>query len=186
MDCTALSHHLPTGSVKRTPGGIMKVKDIMEPLTNWLTPEMTILEAIRTMQHTKRGHGLAVNGIVVLDHEMKLVGILSTRDILRIVIPSFMYLHEITDEKTWVGLRLDRTAKLDSMTVGKIMTEDVRVISYKETILRCADLMLVEQRRRLPVIGTEGKVLGVVYLRDVYNAVTNLLCHTRSAEVAVG
>jgi predicted transcriptional regulator len=68
----------------------MKVKDIMEPLTNWLTPEMTILEAIRTMQHTKRGHGLAVNGIVVLDHEMKLVGILSTRDILRIVIPSCM------------------------------------------------------------------------------------------------
>lgn len=164
----------------------MKVKDIMEPLTSWLSPEMTILEAIRIMQQTKRGHGLAVNGIVVLDHERKLVGILSTRDVLRILIPSFMYLHEITDENTWVGLRLDRTAKLQSTTVGRIMTEDVRVISYDEPIMRCADLMLVEQRRRLPVIGPDGKVMGVVYLRDVYNAVTNLLCHTRSAEIAVG
>lgn len=164
----------------------MKVKDIMEPLKNWLSPEMTVLQAIRIMQHTKRGHGLSVNGIVVLDHEMRLAGILSTIDILRLLIPSYMYLHEMTDEIAWEALRFDRTERVDSLTVRKIMTEDVRVISYNDSILRCADLMLVEQRRRLPVIGPDGKVMGVVYLRDVYNAVTNLLCNTTLAETAVG
>lgn len=163
----------------------MKVRDVMEPLNCWLNPEMTVLQAIRIMQNTRRGHGLPVNGIVVLDHGRKLVGILSTRDILRLLIPSYMYLHEITDESTWEGLRLDRTERLGSLTVGSVMIEDVRVISFNDSILRCADLMLVEQLRRLPVVGTEGKVLGVVYLRDVYNAVTSLLCHSEEW-VAVG
>lgn len=157
----------------------MKVRDIMEPLNSWLTPEMSVLQAIQVMKRTKRGHGLSVNGIIVLDNEMKISGIVSTKDILRMLIPSYMYLDEtINDDITWEGLRADRTEKANSLKVRDIMTEDVRVISYNETIMRCADIMLVEQIRRLPVIGTDGRVLGTVYLRDVYNAITDLLCDT--------
>ncbi len=157
----------------------MKVKEIMEPLTSWLTPEMSILQAILVMKRTKRGHGLSVNGIVVLDNDLKIVGILSTKDILRMLIPSYMYLEGMTEESTsWESMRADRTSKANSLHVRDIMTEDVRVISLNESIMRCADIMLVEQIRRLPVVGTDGRVLGVVYLRDIYNAVTNILCDT--------
>ncbi len=159
----------------------MKVKDIMEPLRNWLTPEMSVLEAIQTMRQTKRGHGLSVNGIVVLDHDMKLAGIVSTKDILRMLIPSYLYLEDTLDASTWEGLRADRTEKARSVTVSEIMTEDVRVISYNESITRCADMMLVEQLRRLPVLGPDGRIMGVVYLRDVYNAMTNLLCDAETS-----
>jgi CBS domain-containing protein len=55
------------------------------------------------------------------------------------------------------------------------MTEDVRVISAEETLLRCADILLTEQIRRLPVTRSDGKVVGLIYLRDVYNAMTELL-----------
>jgi CBS domain-containing protein len=157
----------------------MKVKEIMEPLHNWLTPEMSVLQAILVMQRTKRDHGLSVNGIVVLDNDLKIVGILSTKDILRMLIPSYMYLDGMTDESTsWESMRADRTDKANGLHVRDIMTEDVRVIHLNESIMRCADIMLVEQIRRLPVVGTDGRVLGVVYLRDVYNAVTSILCDT--------
>lgn len=153
----------------------MKVKDIMEPIKNWLTPEMSLREAVQVMRSTKRGHGLSVNGIVVLDQAMNLVGIVSTKDILRIIIPAHVFFEERLSDISWESIRREKSAIAESMPVSKIMTEDVRVISAEETLLRCADMFLTEQIRRLPVVRSDGKVVGVVYLRDVYNALTKLL-----------
>lgn len=153
----------------------MKVKDIMEPIKNWLTPEMSLREAVGVMRSTKRGHGLSVNGIVVLDQAMNLVGIVSTKDILRIIIPAHAFFEERLSDISWESIRREKSMIAQSMSVSKIMTEDVRVIAAEETLLRCADIFLTEQIRRLPVVRSDGKVVGVVYLRDVYNALTKLL-----------
>lgn len=153
----------------------MKVIDIMEPLTYWLTPEMTLNEAVSIMQNAKRGHGLSVNGIVVLDDYQKLVGIVSTTDIIRTILPPGMYLDDGPDGLSWDGLKKDRQERAKNIHVSEIMAEDVRVIKTGESIMRCADRMLVEQLRRLPVVALDGRVVGVVYLRDVYNKVTELL-----------
>ncbi|MGW8195201.1 MAG: CBS domain-containing protein [Desulforhopalus sp.] len=153
----------------------MKVKDVMEPIKNWLTPEMTLREAIRVMKSTKRGHGLPLNGIVVLDGAMNLVGIVSTKDILRLLIPANMYFDENQNHISWESIRKEKTISSQTIHVNKIMTEDVRVISAEATLLHCADVLLTEQIRRLPVTRSDGKVVGIVYLRDVYNALTELL-----------
>lgn len=154
----------------------MKVIDIMEPLDAWLTPEMTLHEAIRSMRSVKRGHGLSVNAIVVLDADRKLVGIVSTTDILRAVLPPGMFLDDDEGALSWEGMRFDRIEKSKKIRIRDIMTEDVRVTRTNESIMRCADRLLVEQIRRLPVIALDGRVVGVVYLRDVYNTVIELLC----------
>jgi CBS domain-containing protein len=153
----------------------MKVKDIMEPMTKWLTPEMSVREAIQVMKSTKRTHGLSVSGIVVLDGAMNLVGIVSTKDIMRILLPPHMYFDEHHDHVSWDSLREEKTRLTQTISVSKIMSEDVRVIAAKETLLRCADILLNEQIRRLPVTRSDGKVVGIVYIRDVYNALTQLL-----------
>jgi CBS domain-containing protein len=153
----------------------MRVKDLMEPIKNWLTPDMLLRDAIKVMKSTKRGHGLSVNGILVLDGAMNLVGIVSTIDILRILIPSHIYFDDQYSRVSWESIRKEKTAAIQSITVSKIMTEDVRVIAAEETLLRCADILLTEQIRRLPVTRSDGKVVGVIYLRDVYNAMTELL-----------
>jgi CBS domain-containing protein len=153
----------------------MKVKDLMEPIKNWLTPDMTLRQAIQVMKSTKRGHGLSINGIVVLDGAMNLIGIVSTIDIMRILIPSHIYFDDRYSRVSWESLRKEKTTAIQSTHVSAIMTEDVRVISAEETLLRCADMLLTEQIRRLPVIRSDGKVVGIIYLRDVYNAMTELL-----------
>ncbi len=170
-----------TCSIKATAGGCMKVLDIMEPLGDWLTPEMTLHEAIQVMRSVKRGHGLSVNAIVVLDAERKLVGIVSTTDILRTILPPGMFLDDDLNAFSWVGMRQDRIKKTKNIRVRDIMTEDVRIIRTDESIMRCADRLLIEQIRRLPVIALDGRVVGVVYLRDVYNTVTELLCEMEPA-----
>jgi CBS domain-containing protein len=154
---------------------MMKVKDLMEPIQNWLTPEMPLREAIQVMKSTKRGHGLSVNGILVLDGAMNLVGMVSTKDILRIIIPSTIYFDDNYDHISWESIRKEQTTAIQSINVSKIMTENVRTILAEESLLRCADIFLTEQIRRLPVTRRDGKVVGVIYLRDVYNALTELL-----------
>ena len=124
----------------------MKVKDIMEPIKNWLTPEMSLREAVQVMRSTKRGHGLSVNGIVVLDQAMNLVGIVSTKDILRIIIPAHVFFEERLSDISWESIRREKSAIAESMPVSKIMTEDVRVIAAEETLLRCADIFLTADR----------------------------------------
>lgn len=153
----------------------MRVKDVMEPIKNWLTPDMTLQKAIQVMQSTRRMHGLPVNGMIVLDGAMNLVGIVSNIDILKIILPSHVYLDEHPGNISWESIREEKTRAIQSITVNKIMTEDVRVISTNETILRCADTLRTERIRRLPVTRSDGKVVGVIYLRDVYNALTKLL-----------
>ena len=153
----------------------MKAKDIMEPIKNWLTPEMSLQKAIKVMQSTKRRHGLPVNGILVLDGAMNLVGIVSTIDILRIILPSHVYFDERHGNISWEEIREEKTIAIQSTSVSQIMSEDVRKISAEDTLLRCADLLLTQQIRRLPVTREDGKVVGVVYLRDVYNALTKLV-----------
>lgn len=153
----------------------MKVKDIMEPIKKWLTPEMTVREAIQTMKSTKRAHGLPVNGIVVLDVSMNLVGIVSTKDILRKLLPSRLYFDEHHHHISWESIRIESTITAEKTKVSDIMTEDVRVIATTESLLHCADILLTQQVRRLPVTRSDGKVVGLVYLRDTYNALTKLL-----------
>ena len=159
----------------------MKVIDIMEPLSDWLTPEMSLQEAIEAMHKAKRAHGLPPNAIVVLDGDRKLVGIVSTTDILRTILPPGMYLDEDLDSTSWEVLRHDRSEKARNIRVSEVMTEDVRVVRTTDTIMRCADRLLSEHLRRLPVIGLDGRVIGVVYIRDVYNKVTELLCEPETA-----
>ena len=153
----------------------MKVKDIMEPLKKWLTPEMTVREAIHVMQATKRGHGLPINGIVVLDTTMQLVGIVSTKDILRRMLPANVYFDEQHDHISWKMFQKNSTVTAETTRVSDIMTEDVRVIAATESLLHCAEILLTQQVRRLPVTRTDGQVIGTVYLRDTYNALIKLL-----------
>jgi CBS domain-containing protein len=153
----------------------MKVKDIMEPIKSWLTPEMTLKEAIQTMNSTKRAHGLPVNGIVVLDGAMNLVGIVSTKDILVKLMPAHMYFDDHHHHISWGEIRKNSTRTAEKTRVSDIMTEDVRVIAATESLLHCADILLSQQVRRLPVTRHDGKVIGIVYLRDTYNALTQLL-----------
>ncbi len=67
----------------------------------------------------------------------------------------------------------------ETTRVSDIMTEDVRVISTTESLLHCADILLIQRVRRLPVTRTDGQVVGTVYLRDTYRCSVGF-CHVES------
>jgi CBS domain-containing protein len=152
----------------------MLVKDIMEPVTsNWLRPEQTLYDAICTMRNTTWEES-SVNGMVVLEHGIKLVGIVSIKDVIRAVIPS--YLEDILGGFTWEGMLEERTRKAGQVLVRNIMSTQLITIGAEDRLLHCADLMIEKNLQRLPVIDKAGRVLGMVHIRDVYLAITDIMC----------
>jgi CBS domain-containing protein len=41
--------------------------------------------------------------------------------------------------------------------------------------MECVDLILKKRVRRMPVLDKKGKVLGMVYLRDIFFAITKAM-----------
>lgn len=152
----------------------MLVKDIMEPITtNWLSPDMTLEEAVCKMEQTKWGTvGASVNGMVVLEDGKKLVGVLSIMNVIRAVIPSYLVLDENLSGFTWDGMIEERTEKARGRKVRDIMSASFLTITPEATLMRCADTMIEHHLQRIPVVEKTGQVVGIVHIRDLYMAIT--------------
>ncbi|NOY40128.1 MAG: CBS domain-containing protein [Nitrospirae bacterium] len=152
----------------------MKAKDIMEPVKETLTPETTLKEAVNRMRVARRGNGrVGVKGMIVLDNG-KLAGIVSIKDILKTIIPSYMNLTEL-GEFTWDGMLEEMAKKVADRKVEEIMTKDVITVSEDASLMECADHVVKHNLQRIPVLNKEKQVVGIVYIRDIYYAIVQAL-----------
>ena len=104
-----------------------------------VTPEMTVLEAIKVLAAEDVGAVMVMTGA-------QLVGILSERDYTRKVIL--------------------KGRSSDSTRVEEIMTSTVIVVSPRTKARECMALMTEKQIRHLPVLDG-GRVVGMVSIRDI-------------------
>ena len=104
-----------------------------------VTPEMTVLEAIKVLAAEDVGAVMVMTGA-------QLVGILSERDYTRKVI---------------LQGRASNTTRVE-----EIMTANVIVVSPRTKARECMALMTEKQIRHLPVLDG-GRVVGMVSIRDI-------------------
>jgi CBS domain-containing protein len=105
-------------------------------------PDETVVEAARRLRDKH------VGDLVVVDDKKRLVGILTDRDI---VVSAVAQSHE----------------RLDSLRVGDIMTTDVVSVRRAETVEAALKKMAARGVRRLPVLGADGQVEGILSLDDL-------------------
>ena len=152
----------------------MKAKEVMEPVKDTLTPETTLKDAVNRMRVAGREDGrTGAKGMIVLDNG-KLAGIVSIKDILKAIIPSYMTLTEL-GEFTWDGMLEEMAKKVSGRKVEEIMTRDVITVSEDAPLMECADHVVKYNLQRIPVLNREKKVVGIVYVRDIYYAIVRAL-----------
>ncbi len=95
-----------------------------------------------------------IAAIVVTDDGGKLLGIVTERDLTRRVIAG----------------NLDA----DKVTVGEIMTGDPDTLAPRDSAQDALELMGTRKYRHLPVVD-DGRVVGMVSIRDLYAAVKTAL-----------
>ena len=153
----------------------MKARDLMIPLQEHLKPDTTLKEAANILRTAKRGEEKeGVKGLPVLDAGGKMVGFLSMGDILKAVFPSYMSLMNLGDF-TWDGMVEDMAKKAGDKKVSEMMTTKVISVPEDASLMECVDHMLKNNVKRLPVIGKDGKVAGILYERDVFFAITKAM-----------
>ena len=113
-----------------------------------LSQQDTAREAAKQMAE------MDIAAIVVTDDGGKLLGIVTERDLTRRVIAG------------------NRDA--DKVTVGEIMTANPDTLAPGDSALDALELMRTRKYRHLPVVD-EGRVVGMVSIRDLYAAVKTAL-----------
>lgn len=124
----------------------MKVAEILTAKGNHIyavTGQITVYDAIKVM-------GEKNIGALMVIEEDKLIGILSERDYARKIV-------------------LEGKSSRQTL-VKDIMTESVITISPEDSIEKCMELMSNRHFRHLPIV-KDGKVLGIISIGDVVNAI---------------
>ncbi len=114
------------------------------------TPDQPIHEAIDIMLEKR------ISGAPVLNEHGELVGVLSEKDCLRIIVDR--HYHNHPNQKS---------------EVGDYMSRQVTTIDISKDILDVADLFLNSNFRRFPVV-ENGKLKGQISRRDVMRATREL------------
>lgn len=134
----------------------MRVAEIMQTSVRTVHRDATVAEAIATMAEEH------VSGLPVVDDADRVVGVISTTDILQA-------------ESDWRGP--NRNDLIENTPVSELMTPRPLMIAPNATIREVAQQMLYGEVHRL-FVEENGRMVGVVSQTDLVRALA-----TRRAEV---
>ena len=119
----------------------MKVKEIMTTVPGTCGPDTPLEEVARTMV------GRDCGAIPVVGADGRIVGIITDRD---------MVVRGIAEGRNPLTLQ-----------ASECMTSPVFVITEESDLDECTDLMESKKVRRVPVVGAQGALVGIVAQADV-------------------
>lgn len=122
----------------------MQVVDLMTTNVISVTPETPIKDAARLMFRHR------VSGLPVIGGAGEVLGIITEADFLRLEVA-----------------RLSEEEVSPVELVGQVMSSGVVTISADVGVAEAAQIMAVQDIKRLPVVGPEGKMVGILSRLDV-------------------
>lgn len=142
-------------------------KDVMKTDFKTLNPDSPISEALDIFKTPTTG-GKTIFGIMVIDKDGAITGMISMYDILLFLLPKHVKIWGNISDIEIEGI-IDRAAgKLKNFLVGDIMTPKVVSVAPDTHLMMILDMMIKKHIRRLPVV-SNGKPLGMVYISDLFN-----------------
>jgi CBS domain-containing protein len=142
-------------------------REIMTTRFHTLTPQMPVDAAVKLLVQAGKVEGRRMFGLMVVDEEDRLVGMLSMYDILLFMRPKHTHIWGMMDDIDLEGIVNRACQKTGSIRVGDIMSTDVVTITPQTHLMMILDLMIKKHIRRLPVVEA-GKILGIVYISDLF------------------
>ena len=141
--------------------------DVMETDFYTVHPDTPIPDAVKAFREAARKHERRVFGMMVVDEQDRLVGMISMYDILVLMRPKHIHIwgemNDI-DVAEFINEVLNRS---QSIRVGDLMTTEVITATPDTHLLLIVDVMLRKHIRRIPVVDG-GKVVGIVHISNLF------------------
>jgi CBS domain-containing protein len=125
------------------------VRDLMTSKKETVDPQDAVISAIELMVERE------VGSVLVVDRSGRLVGIFTERDLLR---------HYLEAQSRFLYL-----------TVERVMTSPVITVSPSTTLEAALDLMAIKNIRHLPVVDKDGKVVGYLTWKILFQRLSGML-----------
>jgi len=142
----------------------MIVKDIMNTAVKTAKSDTLIKDIASIMCLNK------ISGVPVIADDNSLEGILSEKDILRVMFPDVKQIMEEGVKPNFESIEADYTSVLGKKA-GDLMTQAVASVTPDMPLLKAASLMCVKNIRRIPVTDESNKLVGIVSIGDVHKAI---------------
>jgi len=104
-------------------------RDIMSTRFHTVTPQTPVNQAVKLFKQTSKDEGRKIFGMVVIDNEEHLVGMISMYDILLFMRPKHTHIWGMIDDIDIAGIIDMACEKTKSVLVGDIMTPEVITIT---------------------------------------------------------
>lgn len=142
-------------------------RDIMNTQFHTLSPDLPVSEAVKQFKSASQQEGRKVFGMMVLNSQKELIGMLSMYDILLYMRPKHIHIWGQMDDIDVAGLVDTACSRTADILVGDIMSPEVMTISPDTHKFMILDIMIKKHIRRLPVV-ENGQLLGIVYISDLF------------------
>jgi CBS domain-containing protein len=142
----------------------MKVSDIMTRNIQTLSGDCAVAQALALLR--ERG----ISGLPVVDNHGKLVGMFTEKDVLRVILPSYVSQAGSFSYEDSPQTIKNKVARLETLKVIDIMRGAVVHVLPETSIFEVAHLMLTQNARRIPIVDREGRLEGIVGRADVLTA----------------
>ena len=141
------------------------VAEVMTPEPITVKPQTSLREAIKILAEKR------ISGLLVVDEEGKLLGILSETDLMWQESgvdppPYIMFLDSVIYLKNPARYEQDIHKAL-GQTAGEVMSNKPITIEVNQPLREAAKLMHNEQIRRLPVVNDAGNLVGIITQGDI-------------------
>ncbi len=145
------------------------VKSYMQTNVNIIDQRATLSEAIALMVAKK------TNGLVVINGDNKLHGILSSWDIIKYVVPDYLEHDRSLSNFASADIFVERVKKVANDPIKKFITSKVVTVFEDDTLIEAATRLTENQIRQLPVISKDKKVIGYINRTDIKYAIADIL-----------
>lgn len=146
---------------------MITARHIMSTTFHSLHPSTSIFEAVKVFKEASDKEGRRIFGIMVIDDNDQLVGILSMYDILQFLQPKHVHIWGEMSDIDVSGLFETISQKSQGILVGDIMSTDVITVDADTHLFAVLEIMNIKHIRRIPVI-ENNHVIGIVYISDLF------------------
>lgn len=140
----------------------MRIRDIMETNVITVSKHTTYGELARLI--FERG----ISGAPVVE-EGKLIGIISEKDLFRVLYPFYTSFYQNPELYTDLEEREDKMREIQNKPIEKYMITKVITVSPDDPVMKGGALMLAYNINRLPVV-EGGKLVGIISRKKIYHS----------------
>lgn len=144
----------------------MKVKEVMKTSLITVKPGDTYGDVARLLNAHK------ISGVLVVDQSGKLVGVVSEKDLFRILYPLYKSYYENPEIYQDSEEREEKVQETLGHRVENFMSRNLVTVSPEMPIMEAGSIMLAKKVHRLPVVAGD-RLVGIVTRKDIYSAVIN-------------